>query len=292
MTSKSKSGSTIESKEKKSYLKPAVIALSVLGIILSLYLTYLHFTGAQAAFCSKGSQCDEVRQSDFAAILGIPVALFGVLGYALIIVFTVISISKKRRWLLLYITALGGVMFSAYLTYVELFVIKAVCKYCVFSASIMAAIFLILLFGKHQFYPKFSGAKTTLLGLFVVVAVLIGSFSLQHQQLEEAKLPSYEITPADSYILSLAKYLGSRGTVMFGSYKCPHCKDQKKLFGSAFKYIKYVECHPKGPNANPSLCFARGIQNFPTWEINGKYYQGVMSLEKLSDISGFEKAGQ
>ncbi len=278
------------SKEKKTYFKTAVIALSVLGIILSAYLTYLHFTEGQAAFCSEGSECDQVRQSDFAAMLGIPVALFGILGYALIIVFTLISISRKRRWLFLYILALGGVTFSAYLTYVELFVIKAICKYCVVLALIMTAIFLILLFGKHEYYPKFSGVKTLLLGLCVVLVVLAGSFSLQYDQLAEAKLPVYEITPADSYTVSLAKYMGSRGAVMFGSYKCSHCNEQKKMFGRAFKYIKYVEC--QGPEANPSLCFARGVQNFPTWEINGKYYQGALSLERLSSLSGFEKTGQ
>ncbi len=292
MTTKSKSRSNVESKEKKSYIKPAVIALSVLGLIVSLYLTYLHYSEGQTAFCAEGSQCDEVRQSDFSTILGIPVALFGLLGYALIIVFSIISISKKRRWLLLYILALGGVTFSAYLTYVELFVIKAVCKYCVISALIMTTIFLILLFGKNEYYPKFSGVKTTLLGLCVVLVVLVGAFSLQYEQLAEAKLPSYEITPADSYTVSLAKYMGSRGATMYGSYKCPHCNDQKKMFGSAFKYINYVECHPKGPDANPSLCFARGVQNFPTWEINGNYYQGAMSLERLSALSGFESTGQ
>lgn len=292
MTSKSKSKKNVESKVKKSYIKPLVIALSALGLILSAYLTYLHFTEAQAAFCSEGSACDEVRQSDFASILGIPVALFGMLGYALIIVLSLISISKKRRWLLLYIFALGGVTFSAYLTYVELFVINAICTYCVLSALIMTAIFLILLFGKHQFYPKFSGVKTTLLGLCVVLVVLVGAFSLQYEQLAQARLPVYEISPADSYTISLAKYMGSRGATMYGSFKCPHCNDQKKMFGSAFKYIKYVECHPQGPEANPSLCFARGVQNFPTWEINGNYYQGAMSLERLSALSGFESTGQ
>ncbi len=292
MTSKSKSRTNVEPKRKISYIKPLIIALSLVGLILSAYLTYLHYTEGQAAFCSEGSACDEVRQSDFSTILGIPVALFGMLGYGVIIVLSLASISKKRRWLLLYIFSLGGVTFSAYLTYVELFVIEAICKYCVISALIMTAIFLIVLFGKHQYYPKFSGVKTTLLGLCVVLVVLVGAFSFQYEQLSQAKLPSYEITPADSYTVSLAKYMGSRGATMYGSFKCPHCNDQKKMFGSAFKYINYVECHPQGPEANPSLCFARGVQNFPTWEINGQYYQGAMSLERLSDLSGFEKTGQ
>lgn len=297
MTSKSKSKSTKAEKEKspreqKSYVKPLLLVLSVLGLILSLYLTYLHFADANAAFCSEGSDCDLVRQSAFASILGIPVALFGVIGYALIIALTLANFSVKRKWLLLYVASLAGVTFSAYLTYLELFIIEAICKYCVISALFMLAIFLVLLFGKDRFYPKFSGLKTALLGLLVIVVVLITSYSLQYEDIEQAKLPTYEISPADSYTVSLAKYLGSRGAVMYGSFKCPHCNDQKKMFGSAFKYIGYVECHPQGPEANPSLCTARGIRNFPTWEINGNYYQGALSMQRLSALSGFESTGQ
>lgn len=292
MTSKTKSKSKAASKEKKAYFKPVLLILSAVGLVLSAYLAYLHFTEAQAAFCAAGSECDAVRQSGFSTMMGIPVAVFGIFGYALIIVFTLISISKRQRWLYLYVFALSGITFSAYLTYVELFVIKAICTYCIVSALIITAIFLMLLFRKSEYYPKFSAVKTIVLGLFVVFVVLVGAFAFQSEQLTEASLPSYEISPADSYTVSLAKYLGSRGAVMYGSYQCPHCNEQKKMFGSSFKYVKYVECHPKGPDANPSLCLVRGIQHFPTWEINGRYYQGALTLERLSGLSGFEKTGQ
>ena len=307
MTSKSKSKSAkaeresaprekgprdIKKREKKGYVVPLLIALSVLGVILSLYLTYLHYTGGKAAFCAEGSDCDYVQQSSFATVLGVPAALLGVIGYALITALTLANISTKRKWLLLYVAALAGVTFSAYLTYVELFLIEAICRYCVVSALFMLAIFLILLFGKDRFYPKFSGLKTSLLGLCVIAIVLITSYSLQYEEIAQAKLPAYEISPADSFTVGLAKYMGSQGAVMYGSYKCPHCNDQKKMFGSAFEYIKYVECHPQGPDANPSLCTAHGVRNFPTWEINGKYYQGALSLERLSALSGFEEVPQ
>lgn len=289
MTSKSKSEKTV--KENKSYMRPVLLVLSVLGLILSLYLTYLHFADSGAAFCAEGSDCDVVRQSAFSSIFGIPVALFGVIGYALIIFFMLSSINNKRKWLLLYIVSLAGVSFSAYLTYLELFIIDAICMYCVVSALFMVAIFFIIIFGKDEYYPKFSGLKTAVLGLFVIAVVLMGSYVVQYDDIAQAKLPVYEISPADSYTVSLAKYMGSRGAVMYGSYKCPHCTDQKKMFGSAFQYIGYVECHPQGPDANPSLCTARGIRNFPTWEINGNYYRGALSMERLSALSGFETAG-
>jgi glutaredoxin len=75
---------------------------------------------------------------------------------------------------------------------------------------------------------------------------------------------------------------------MYGSYQCPHCTTQKYLFGEkAFKYINYVECHPGGKNANPALCLEKGITRYPTWEINGRFYVGAMSLQRLAEISGY-----
>ena len=102
--------------------------------------------------------------------------------------------------------------------------------------------------------------------------------------------PSGASSGANDFQTGLAKYLGKTGAVMYGSFQCSHCNQQKRLFGSAFKYITYVECHPKGQNANPSLCLAKGIMNYPTWEIGGRYYEGAMTLAKISEISGYNGA--
>jgi len=276
-------------KTKGNYLKPVVLTLSAIGILLSLYLAFLYFTETQAAFCAPGSDCDTVRQSAFSTVLGIPVAAIGVVGYSVIFLLTVISIAKRTKWLLLYIFALAGFIFSAYLTYLELFVIKAMCMYCIFSAVLMTIIFIALLAAKSEYSPKLSPAITLMLSLAVAAAVILGAALVQAEKFGETRdLLSGNSEPANQYQLGLAKYLGGHGAVMYGSFKCPHCNLQKKLFGDAFKYVTYVECHPKGPDANPSLCFAKGIVNYPTWEINGKYYEGTMSLDQLSQLSGYD----
>jgi len=59
---------------------------------------------------------------------------------------------------------------------------------------------------------------------------------------------------------AFAKCLTSKGLTMYGAVWCPHCKDQKALFGDSFKYVNYVEC----PD-NTELCLAKGIQGYPTW---------------------------
>ncbi|MFI5322220.1 MAG: vitamin K epoxide reductase family protein [Thermodesulfobacteriota bacterium] len=273
---------------KGNYLKPAVLVLSALGVLLSLYLAVLYFTETQAAFCASGSECDAVRQSAFSSILGVPVAAFGVIGYSIIFLITVISMTKRTKWTLLYIFALAGFVFSAYLTYIELFVINAVCMYCIFSAVLMTIIFIVLLAAKSEFNPKLSPAVTIMLSLAVTAVVVLGAALVQAEKFgESARQHSGYAGPANEFQIGLAKYLTNNGAVMYGSFKCPHCSLQKELFGGAVKYVTYVECHPKGPNANPSLCFAKGIVNYPTWEINGKYYEGTMPLEQISEIAGY-----
>ena len=62
----------------------------------------------------------------------------------------------------------------------------------------------------------------------------------------------------------------------------------KKIFGENFLYVKYVECDPRGENSNPRLCQYKGISKYPTWEIEGKMFEGVYTLKELQKISGFE----
>jgi len=277
--------------QKKTYFKPIVLIISGLGVLLSLYLTYNYYSGSQAAFCGAGSECDTVRQSGFSAFLGIPVALAGVLGYALIFISAITPMTRRNKWLTLYVLSFAGFVFSAYLTYLEFFVIEALCMYCVISALLMTGLFMIVLAAKPELYAGLSAFKTLALSVIIAVVVVFGSNVIQDRDAGmSGDIPSGASSRANDFQTGLAKYLGKTGAVMYGSFQCPHCNQQKKLFGSAFKYITYVECHPKGENANPSLCLAKGIMNYPTWEIGGRYYEGAMTLEKISEISGYNGA--
>ena len=270
--------------EKKNYNLLAVTILSAIGILLSLYLTYVDSGGGHAAFCTAGTDCDVVRQSTFAKMLGIPVAAYGVAAYGAIFAVSLLSMARKKRWLILFVLSLAGFVFTLYLTYLELFVINAICTYCVVSAFIITIIFILTLLLKKTEHPRMNGLRAVGLGLVVAGVVFFGAAVMQGGQLRE----SAGVSASDPYQTGLAKHLGKTGAVMYGSFKCTHCLEQKKLFGDAFKYVTYVECHPQGPDANPSLCFARGIQNYPTWEISAAYYQGTMSLERLAQISGYQ----
>jgi len=87
--------------------------------------------------------------------------------------------------------------------------------------------------------------------------------------------------PRDAETLNLdvfAQCLAEKGATMYGAEWCPHCKEQKKLFGGSWSLVPYVEC-PE----NISLCLARGIEGYPTWLVStSTRLVGTQSLEELS----------
>ncbi|MGF1460592.1 MAG: glutaredoxin family protein [Leptolyngbyaceae cyanobacterium] len=94
---------------------------------------------------------------------------------------------------------------------------------------------------------------------------------------------------APAYEEQLAQHLTTEGATMYGAFWCPHCADQKELFGKAADSVPYVECDSEGEQAQPQLCTAKEIRGYPTWEINGEFYPGTQSLEKLAALSGFKE---
>lgn len=93
-----------------------------------------------------------------------------------------------------------------------------------------------------------------------------------------------EVTPEQA----LANHLSENDAKMYGAFWCPHCADQKAMFGDAFQAIDYVECDPEGENPQPELCQDVGIEGYPTWEIDGQLYPGVRSLDELAALSNYD----
>jgi glutaredoxin len=75
---------------------------------------------------------------------------------------------------------------------------------------------------------------------------------------------------------------------MYTAYWCPHCREQKELFGKeATAELKVVECAPDGHNNQAALCETKQIKGFPSWEINGTMDSGVKPLAKLAALSNY-----
>ncbi|HTX79380.1 MAG TPA: vitamin K epoxide reductase family protein [Longilinea sp.] len=125
---------------------PRIIqVLAALGLADAIYLTIMKFAN-NPQLCIQGvGDCWSVNSSKFSEIYGIPVALIGALGYVMIFALaTLAARGGKGRSLGIYGTfglGLIGVLFSAYLTYLEVYVIHAICPFCIASAVIMATIF-------------------------------------------------------------------------------------------------------------------------------------------------------
>lgn len=119
--------------------------LAILGLGVALYLTYVE-TQNVAAICGPVGDCNAVQTSPFAKLFGVlPVGLLGALGYvAILVAWALARRSKGTPGLLAAVTIFGmalfGVVFSIYLTYLELYIIKAVCIWCLTSAVIMSLV--------------------------------------------------------------------------------------------------------------------------------------------------------
>ena len=128
----------------------AQIVLCAGGVLVAAVLTSFHYGDATTArLCTSAGGCVTVNTSPYSTLAGIPIALIGLGAY---LVIGGLAVAATRDWpireaapLLVFGLSLTGVLYSAYLTYLELFVILAVCSWCVASALIMTSIWILAL---------------------------------------------------------------------------------------------------------------------------------------------------
>jgi uncharacterized membrane protein len=126
-------------------LLAAILILSIAGLAISFYLTDLYLFGGIIP-CGASGGCEVVRESPYAWLLGVPIPIWGAVVYGAITGVALWLLARRRlgEWgrLSLFALGLAGLLFSGYLTYLELFVIHAICRWCVGSALVMLALFL------------------------------------------------------------------------------------------------------------------------------------------------------
>lgn len=257
---------------------------------------------------------------------GPPLSLFGSLGYLsmAIFAFTPLFVNTETQkefrkkledwtWWLLLVGGFSMAAFSSYLMFVLAFKLHTVCYYCIGSA-LFSLSFLILSVIGHEWEDMgqmiFTGIIIALITLVSALGIYSGvnskvADSGTQAQIEQPQsdgkiiipLPQTEPKPPKGWDITttsgkaemaLAKHLTAVGAVEYGAYWCPHCYDQKQLFGKeAFAEIKYIECTPDGINPQPEKCAAANIKGFPSWIIKGKLYEGTQKLEKLAEVTGY-----
>jgi uncharacterized membrane protein/thiol-disulfide isomerase/thioredoxin len=136
---------TIPQEQDSEWLHWIIPVISVIGMVIAGYLSYVEVTQTEAV-CGPVGDCNTVQQSSYANIMGfLPVGIFGLMGYVVILVVWTLQYYGPEKWrgysaLSVWGLALFGTLFSIYLTFLEPFVIGATCAWCISSAIIMTVI--------------------------------------------------------------------------------------------------------------------------------------------------------
>lgn len=298
--------------------RPILGAIALVGATNTAYLTVTKLAKTTAVCPTNG--CERVLDSPYATVLGLPLALFGLLAYLAMAAFAfsplLINADKNRSlrtslekttWWLLFAGAVSMTVFSGYLMYIMFsqFVSKfgagGICYYCIASAVFALSLLVITLLGRDWD----DVGQLLFTGAIIAMITLVGTIAIYAPVNNATPSPNASgnafplVTTASSAAeIGLAKHLKQVGAKMYGAYWCPHCHDQKQLFGKeAAQIFTYVECASDGQNSQAALCqdVATKAQaktgqpfGFPTWEINGQFYSGTQSLTDLARNSGYK----
>jgi uncharacterized membrane protein len=127
-------------------LSQLAIILTIIGLLVSIYMTIYKIT-SNDSMCIGSGDCKTVNASRYAEVYGIPVAVLGVAGYSAIL--AVLLLERKPGFfqqngtLLFFGLSLTGFLFTLYLIFVEVALIRAYCPFCITSQTVMTIIFII-----------------------------------------------------------------------------------------------------------------------------------------------------
>jgi uncharacterized membrane protein len=250
--------------------------------------------------CPGGSDgCDKVLTSAWGTLLGQPLSLFGALAYLAVLLLALLPLLLKgesraelhqRSWWALFLLSTGMAIFSLVLLSVMVFKIKAFCVFCLLSAIISLSLMVLAMVGGEWAEPGQLIFRGILVSLAVLVFGIGWSTAVERPESGISQGMAPPVTaPSSPAAIALARHLTAKGVVMYTAYWCPHCHEQKELFGKeATAALKVVECAPDGHNSQAALCKTKQIQGFPSWEINGTIDSGVKPLAKLAAMSSYK----
>ena len=288
----------------RRWVRVVMAVLATIGVIDTGSITLKKWGILGSLSCSSEgffgcNGCEKVLSSAWGSLFGQPLSLFGFLAYGAVLLMAVVPLVLQgearvtlgqRSWWGLFLASTGMAVFSAVLIGVMVLGIRDCCPFCILSALLSLSLFVLSLIGgdwEDRGQVVFRG---------VIVALIVGLVSLgwaaavnQPASDMGRGVPPAVTSASTPQTIALAEHLTSTGAVMYSAYWCPHCHEQKELFGKeATAKLKVVECAPDGRNSQKALCDSKKIEGFPTWEINGKLDSGVKPLAKLAELSGFK----
>ena len=187
-------------------------ALAGAGMVLTLYLVLNHWLGGQPLYCAEGSSCDIVQQSRWGTLLGLPTAFWGFWTYATLAFIAYKVRDPERHWKFAWLVAALGLGYSIYLTTVSVFVINAVCVYCLVSLALLTITFMVIVSQRPEAMQKFK-MKTWVAETVILALIFIGGMHLHYSGVFDPAAG-----PDDPYLVGLAKHLNNKGAVMYGAF--------------------------------------------------------------------------
>jgi uncharacterized membrane protein len=304
----------------QTWARPIIAGVAGIGFLNTAYLTYMKLYGV-GTVCPTGS-C-KVLASPYAMFFGQPLSLFGMLAYLGMIGLAVAPLLineennrnlkrnlEDKTWMALFWGATGMALFSGWLMYimfsqfVAVMGLEGLCPFCLASAIMATLMFVVTLMGREWEDKGQLAFQGVIVGMLTLVIAFSGTAGISQSSSVDGSISNkagntffiVDSTSGDSEI-QLARHLKSKGAKMYGAYWCPHCCEQKQLFGKeAMKEFDYVECAEDGKNGDPKACSAirsevekQTGQNFgfPTWQVDGKFYSGRQVLAELAKNSGY-----
>ncbi len=301
---------TIKIKNDK-YLKwPKILIaiFSTIGIVDTGSITFKNWGLLNSLSCPGITQgCDAVLNSPWGTLIkndhiNIPLSLAGLTLYSSILFISLILslkiISPKQKlyencWWLLYLMSCGSSVFSILLITIMVLKIKAFCFFCLLSAILSLSIFILTIIGGRFDDRETMFYRGLIVGFTVLLGGLIWSNQVDPSKANEIIASNENSSPKITTLSSkgkidFAKYLKKANVVMYSAYWCPHCHDQKQLFGKqAASELVIIECAKDGKNNQYQLCQQKGIEGFPSWEINNEIISGTRSLEELAELTKY-----
>ena len=302
---------TLKSRSKKDLKWPKIIIalLSTIGLVDTGSITLKNWGIFNSLSCPGiKNGCETVLNSPWGTLFennqfNIPLSLAGVVTYSSILglsIFLLLNlISPKEKlnnliWWIIFLISCASSTFSVLLINIMFFKINAYCFFCILSAILSISIFILSMIGSKfesrepMFYRGFIVCLTVLIG------GLIWSNNVDPSNAIDISNNTEKVSPAITTLSSpqkvkFAKFLSDNNIKMFSAYWCPHCHDQKQLFGKkAVKELTVVECAQDGQDNQYKLCREKQIEGFPSWEINGEIYSGVKDLNDLAIMAKYE----
>ncbi|MEB3361382.1 MAG: vitamin K epoxide reductase family protein [Synechococcaceae cyanobacterium] len=282
----------------------AMAVLATIGAIDTGSITLKRWEVLGSLSCGKDgffgcNGCEKVLSSAWGSLFGQPLSLFGFLAYFSVLAMAIAPLVlhgdvraelRQRIGWGLFLVSTGMAAFSAVLVGVMIFGVRDCCPFCILSAVLSLALMVLsILSGEWQDRGQLI-FRGVLIAMTVLIIGLGWSVSVVRpaSTLGKGAAPAVERSSSPDAI-ALANHLTAEGAVLYTAYWCPHCHEQKELFGrEATQRLKVVECAPDGQNNQAELCASKKIEGFPTWEIKGKLDSGVKPLQKLASLSGYK----